>query len=81
MDKTLKSRDIATEIRALARLHAVTYERSKLDDLADNITRLAGDDVELDEVERLLIALGRAGVLNARELTRYQAAYLRQAHP
>jgi len=81
MESDLKASDIASEIRALARLHSVSYQRSRLDDLADQITRLAGDDVELDDVQKLLIALRRADILSAREMTRYHVAYLRQAYP
>jgi hypothetical protein len=40
------------------------------------MTRLAGDDVELDEVERLLIALQRAGHLTRTEAGLLQASYL-----
>jgi hypothetical protein len=45
------------------------------------MTRLAGDRVELDEVEQLLIALQRAGHLSRTEVVRLQARYLREAKP
>ena len=47
--------------------------------LAHHITRLSGDDVELDEIEQLLIALQRARHLTRTELVRLQASYLREA--
>jgi hypothetical protein len=47
--------------------------------LAHHITRLAGDDVELDEIEQLLIALQRSGHLSRAEMIQLQASYLREA--
>jgi len=71
----------AARIRNLARKHDVSYVRTKRDTLAHHITRLAGDDVELDEIEQLLIALQRAGHLTRIEAVRLQASYLREAKP
>ena len=69
----------ATRIRNLAQKYEVAYVRTQSDALANHITRLAGDQVELDEVERLLIALQRAGHLSRAEVVRLQASYLREA--
>jgi hypothetical protein len=66
-------------IRDLARRHHVTYVRRPNDALAGHMSRLAGDHVEFDEIEQLLIALQRAGHLSRTELVRYQARYLREA--
>ena len=71
----------ATRIRNLARKYEVAYVRTQSDALANHITRLAGDHVELDEVEQLLIALQRAGHLSRAELVHLQASYLREAKP
>jgi hypothetical protein len=71
----------ATHIRELAKKHSVTYVRRSYDELAHHITRLAGDDVQLDEVEQLLIALQRSGHLSRVEMIRLQAAYLHEARP
>jgi hypothetical protein len=70
-----KVRSVAEEIRALARQHGVVYEPTPLDELGNAITRLAGDDVELDETQLLLVALVRAGVL-----TKEKSASLRVMH-
>jgi hypothetical protein len=72
---------IALHIRELARKHHVHYVRAPNDTLAHHITRLAGDDVELDEIEQLLIALQRGGYLSRSELVLLQASYLREAKP
>jgi hypothetical protein len=71
----------ATRIRELARKFHVAYVGTQTDRLAHHITRLAGDDVELDEIEQLLIALQRAGHLTRIEVVRLQASYLREAKP
>lgn len=71
----------ATRIRKLARKFHVAYVPTQNDRLAHHITRLAGDDVELDEIEQLLIALQRAGHLTRIEVVLLQASYLREAKP
>jgi hypothetical protein len=71
----------AARIRKMAREHHVAYVRTSRDALAHHITRLAGDDVQLDEIEQLLIALQRNGHLSRTEMVQLQAAYLREAKP
>ena len=72
---------VAARIRKMAEEHQVAYVRTSRDAFAHHITRLAGDDVQLDEVEQLLIALQRAGHLSRMEAVRLQASYLREAKP
>lgn len=72
---------VASRIRKMALKHRVVYVRAPHDGLAHDITRLAGDDVQLDEVEQLLIALQRSGHLSRIEMVKLQAAYLREASP
>lgn len=74
-----RPRATAAYIRQLAERHNVSYKRTQSDALADDITRLAGDDVQPDEVEQMLFALQRAGHLSRVELVRLQANYLREA--
>jgi hypothetical protein len=69
----------ATRIRNWAQKYQVTYVRTRRDALAHDITRLAGDPVELDEVEQLLMALQRQGHLSRGEMVRLQARYLRES--
>jgi hypothetical protein len=69
----------AAAIRQMAERHHVAYVHTQSDLLAHHITRLAGDHVELDNVEQTLIALQRAGHLSRTELVRLQANYLREA--
>jgi len=71
----------AREILELARRHHVVYAPGPNDELAHHITRLAGDVVVPDEIERLLFALQRAGHLSRVEMIHWQARYLREARP
>ncbi len=78
---SLKVRSAMEEILALARAHGVAYRPTALDDLGNAITRLAGDDVPLDDTESLLLALERAGHLSAGDADRLHVAYMRQRIP
>jgi hypothetical protein len=65
-------------IRRLAERNHVAYLQTANDVLANHITRLAGDDVELDPIEQMVIALQRAGHLSRVQAVRLQARYLRE---
>lgn len=69
----------ANAIIHLAQQHGVSYMRTATDAWAGEVTRLADDDVVLDDVELLLIALHRAGHLSRKEALRLQVNYLREA--
>jgi hypothetical protein len=71
----------AEHIRGLARRYHVADAEGPNDRLAYHFSRLAGDTVELDEIERLLVGLQRAGRLTRVEMVRLQAQYLREARP
>jgi hypothetical protein len=64
-------------IRALADKHKVAYRETATDILGRHITRLAGDDVVLEEPARLLLALRRAGHITSTEAARLHGDYLR----
>jgi len=71
----------AVRIRNLAKKYHVAYVQTPSDAPAHHITRLAGDHVELDEIEQLLIALQRSGHLSRAEMVQLQASYLRELKP
>jgi hypothetical protein len=73
--------DTATTIRAMARQHHVFYSPNSTDRLAHHVTRLAGDFIELDEIEQLIIALQRAGHPTRADAVRFTARYRREAKP
>lgn len=54
-------------IQSLAAQNGVEYVRTNGDNLSDAFARLSGDDVMLDETERLLLALQRGGVITSAE--------------
>jgi len=65
-------------IIGLARQHGVKYVKTSSDELAEVITRLADDNVEMDEVELLLIALERAGVITSEQVVPLHVNYLQE---
>jgi hypothetical protein len=69
----------AARIRKMAQEYHVAYVGTQSDALAHHITRLAGDDVQLDEIEQLLVALQRSGRITRVEMVQLQANYLREA--
>ena len=69
----------AAAVLALAKQHGVAYIQTAQDEWAQDVTRLADDDVVLDEIELLLIELQRAGHLSRPEALKLQLNYLREA--
>ena len=57
-------------VEALAVRHGITDERTPLDDYAEVVTQLSGDDIHMDSTDRLLVALGRAKVISGVEVFR-----------
>jgi hypothetical protein len=76
--QTATSSTTARVIRNLAERNHVAYQVTDNDRLAHQITRLAGDVVELDPIEQLLIGLQRAGHIDRTLMVRLQARYLRE---
>ena len=66
------------QIRELAFQHGVTSERNELDSWCEAVTANAGDDIRSDEVEQLIIGLGRIEAVDGVELTRLHARYLEE---
>lgn len=75
---TIPTTGLAKHIGDLARQHNVRYVRTADDALADVITRFADDDVVMDEVELLLLALERAGVIASTDVVPLHVNYLRE---
>lgn len=69
---------IASQVRKMAKAHHVTAERDGISRMAAAITGLAGDVVELDGVEQLLVNLKRRGVLSKSETLALQGSYLQE---
>jgi hypothetical protein len=74
----LPTNDIAAFIEGLAAKHGVTYTPTPLDVLADKWTELSDDEVKLDRIECLIIALERAGVIPKEEVVQLHVRHLRE---
>ena len=79
--ETVTESSTAAYIRGLAAQHHVTYTQTHSDRLASDMTRLADDAIQPDEIEYILFALNRAGHLSRRQLVHLQVKYLREAKP
>ncbi|ANS40990.1 hypothetical protein [Serratia inhibens] len=69
---------VASYVHKLANDHDITDYRDGMSRMAVAITRLAGDAVELDDVEQLLVNLKRKGVLTKSEILELQGRYFRE---
>lgn len=65
-------------ITGLARQHGIHYERTPDDAIADVITALADDEVKMDPIVLLLLALERAGVIPSEDVVPLHVNYLRE---
>lgn len=66
---------IEQHIRNVAQQHNITPHTTPLDAMGNAITRLAGDDVALDEVEMLIVHLGQQGHITGKEVVQYAHAW------
>ena len=73
---TGEKRNVEQYVRALAAEHGVTAQRNANDRLAQVLTILSGDDSVLDDIEQILVALKRKGVIKGAEVLMLQAEYL-----
>ena len=76
----MPTKNIKEYVLALANRHNVSYIYSSIDQFADSVTSLAGDDVKHDRVEDLLVALKRAGKLSMQQVALLSVNYLRERH-
>ena len=69
---------VAQFVRALARVSQVKFIRTRLDEWAETVTQLAGDDIRSGPVQDLLVALKRAGVISSDDMTALLINFLRE---
>jgi hypothetical protein len=65
-------------VRRLALQHGVIAQRTRMDDWADAVTRLAGDDVKKDPTDDLLVALAKKNVINGRQMVRLLSNHMKE---
>jgi len=75
---TIPTAGIASFVRDLARRYKVAYVPSSMDQWADTVTRLAGDEIRSDSTQDLLVALKRAGKLSKGDVAALTVNYLRE---
>lgn len=74
----LPVKDVATYVASLAAAHGVVFKRTRLDDFAEAVTRLAGDDERLDTTGKLLASLRKKSVINGPQLARLMTNHMRE---
>ncbi len=77
--KDLPTRHVAEYVHRLAAAHHVTYQRSRLEDWAEAVTRAAGDNVRTDRTDGLLIRLKQRKILNAEQFSRLLINHRRES--
>jgi len=74
----IPSAGVAGFVQGLARRFKVAYAPNSMDQWAETVTRLAGDEVHADDTEDLLVALKRSGKLSSDEMTLLLVNHLRE---
>jgi hypothetical protein len=65
-------------IEQLAKQHGITHHHTPIDTWGNHISQLSDSEVELDEIQWLLIELGRARILTGKDNTMLHAQYLQE---
>jgi len=74
----IPSGGLGAYVRHLAAVNRIEHKPIPEDALADSFARLSGSGHESDEVEQLLLALSRAGVISRQTRFKLHVAYLNQ---
>lgn len=74
----LPKQNVKAYIEDLGLKHNVKFVRTGLDDWADKITELSGDDVIHDPTLDLLVALKRANKISGAQMARLATNHLRE---
>ena len=74
----LPEQDVGQYVERFAAAYQVTFERTRLDDWAEAVTRAAGDDVQLDGTGKLLVALKKQKLISGRQAARLLRNHCRE---
>ncbi len=74
----LPTSNVTRFVADLAREHGVVVVRTKLDQFAEKLTELSGDDVRLDATELALVKLTERGIITAREMSMLMLNHIRE---
>jgi hypothetical protein len=78
-DPTVTSAQLPSAAEVICRIaaeHNLTYQHDGYADLARTIDGAFGDGVEMDPTEQLLVAIGRARIMDGKAITLLHAQYL-----
>lgn len=75
----LPKTDVRSYIERFAEYYNIIHQRTGLDEFAEAVTRMAGDEIKLDPTEKLLVALKKKELINAKQLSRLLSNYLKEA--
>lgn len=75
----LPKTDVRSYIERFAEYYNIIHKRTGLDEFAEAVTRMAGDEIKLDPTEKLLVALKKKELINAKQLSRLLSNYLKEA--
>lgn len=75
----LPKTDVRSYIERFAEHYNISHQRTGLDEFAEAVTRMAGDEIKLDPTEKLLVTLKKKELINARQLSRLLSNYLKEA--
>ena len=78
LPKVLPESDVGTFVAKFALSHGVKAVRTKLDLFAEAVTRMAGDDVKLDQVGQTLVALREKNLVSGAEMNKLMFNHLRE---
>jgi len=62
----------------LAGNHGVAYKKAEMDELAGHLTRLSDDEIVMDDIECLIVALVRRGIVTSEKVMKLHHGYLRE---
>ena len=74
----LPIKGVSDFVRRLAIQHGVIARRTRMDDWADAVTRLAGDDVKQDPTDDLLVALTKKNIISGRQMVRLLTNHMKE---
>nr|WP_153220990.1 hypothetical protein [Pseudomonas sp. SZ57] len=77
-DLIIPATGIRDYVLKLAECYQVTHVKTFADTWAEDVSRLAGDEVKTDAVEQLVIALKKQKKVTGREMVRLLTRYLRE---
>lgn len=78
LPKVLPKTNVGQFVANFARRHGVRATRTKLDAFAEAVTRLAGDDVKLDQVGQTLVALHDRKLVSGDEMIKLMHSHIHE---